>query len=793
MVLQAGLQYTPRYAMYRLLESLEAGQLSVSPTFPSWLWAFMLGGGSLLNVLVDNRLYWVMWSEIVIPLRGQLSALIFHKAMKLNNVPELATSDTSPSYKSSKGKNSDTFPSIQETVNLICGDTYRISNFSAFSYILLGSMLKVLFATMFLLKLVGWQSLLGGLLVNLTFVPLNRHVAKQYKASQRKMMKIRDEKIGIVTEVFQSIRQIKIAAQEMQWQKKIHETRSKELDHQWCIFVADAVMTFSATSGSVLLAAVTIISHVTINRELKASVAFTVFGVFLQLQSALEMVPRLVTELFDASVSISRLQNFLNRQERNDTSVNGQSIQLKNACITWPTDNTSQPNHESRSPGILLDVNLQFPEGKLSVISGKTGSGKSLLLSALIGEAQIISGILTRPKELPDQEDPLNQGWLISTAMAFVSQTAWLKPGSIKANITFGLPFDDERYQKVIAACALEEDLATLPQGNETEVGARGASLSGGQRMRVSFARALYSRAGILVIDDIFSTLDSRIAAHVFTNGIVGELAEGRTRVLATHHLALCAAKASYFVSIEDRTVKSENGCADLANSVVSHLQDVESTNKNACCPVHSPTSEFVNANLSPDTRTKPNEGSNDEKVVTTPGSKFSFRIYKRYLEAGGGLKVWLGCFFLYSGERIFRLLRSWWLKLWTSKTHKIQMNDSKSFFRNISTTSLLWKQNKDVMYYISGYTIISIVLIGIVTLRLLYTARVSIQASKALFSETLFTLLHMPLRWYDIVPIGQTLNRLTNDFATIDGKLADNFSNVVKAVLHLVGVTAAA
>src|SRR5947207_5604768 len=123
--------------------------------------------------------------------------------------------------------------------------------------------------------------------------------------------------------------------------------------------------------------------------------------------------------------------------------------------------------------------------------------------------------------------------------MAYVAQNPWIENATIKENILFGAPLDADRFQKVIRACALLPDLLMLPDGEETEIGDKGINLSGGQRWRVTLARALYSRAEILIMDDIFSAVDAHVGRHILEHALLGDLARGRTRILATHHIGL--------------------------------------------------------------------------------------------------------------------------------------------------------------------------------------------------------------------------------------------------------------
>lgn len=153
----------------------------------------------------------------------------------------------------------------------------------------------------------------------------------------------------------------------------------------------------------------------------------------------------------------------------------------------------------------LTDINVLFPAGKLSLIVGPTASGKSALLMALLGEMTVVDGPtdagvspIHLPKN-PSQLDPVTQ---LRNHISYCAQTPWLEHATIKDNILFGSPYEENRYEDVINACALEPDLRVLDDGDETEIGSRGVSLSGGQKARVALARALYSRAKHVLLDD---------------------------------------------------------------------------------------------------------------------------------------------------------------------------------------------------------------------------------------------------------------------------------------------------
>ena len=153
--------------------------------------------------------------------------------------------------------------------------------------------------------------------------------------------------------------------------------------------------------------------------------------------------------------------------------------------------------------GGLRSVSLKATCGQLVGITGSVGSGKTSLLMTFLGELPVFSGQVT-----------------CIGKMAYVSQTPWVYSGTVRENIVFGLPFIEEKYNKIVEVCDLGKDITSFPKGDQTEIGQRGVILSGGQRARVSLARALYSDADIYLLDDPLSAVDAKVGKHLFNRCI---------------------------------------------------------------------------------------------------------------------------------------------------------------------------------------------------------------------------------------------------------------------------------
>lgn len=693
-------QFVPQFAMYNLLKILQARSKGEPVSGEAWLWVFGLGLSMIVSSLIDSWINWIVWADLGIAVRSLLSILVFIKATRrkdvkgvsnakrktaldaignpkpaLNGTAGIKDKATAPrkDTKAQDDEDEDQQKSRQSTINLVGVDAKRVSDFCSSLHLFPGIAVQVVVSMWFLSNLIGWRPLVAGLLTFSLSFPVNIYVSKKYNSTQGDLMKLRDQKMAVVTEALQGIRQIKFSALERQWQAKISVKRTQELRTQWRIFKLDSAIISLWIFCPVMLSAVSLAVYAHIYGELTPAIAFTTIAVFGQIEGTLATLPGLMTDALDSWVSIGRIENYLNAPEKVDCTTPSDSISFEKASIAWPSDSQEQDSDRF----ILRDINIQFPKKELSVISGKTGSGKSLLLAAILGEVDKMTGIIRVPKVQPLHEryEPkaTKDNWIIESAIAYVAQIPWIENATIKDNILFGLPHDADRYNKVLEVCALEKDLDMLEDGEMTDIGANGINLSGGQRWRVSFARALYSRAGILVLDDIFSAVDTHVGRQLFEDALLGKLGAGRTRILATHHVALCLPGTKYTVVLSEGTVACAGLVADLkqigsleAILDVEQAADREDQLAEADVEVELEAKEFDGGKLSKilscrsgrsniidngevDTKAKsqPKKFTEDEKRET---GSIKLDVYTDYFSKSGGFKVWVPLIMIYVG-----------------------------------------------------------------------------------------------------------------------------------------------
>ena len=220
----------------------------------------------------------------------------------------------------------------------------------------------------------------------------------------------------------------------------------------------------------------------------------------------------------------------------------------------------------------LTNVTFFVSQGEMLAVTGPVGSGKSSLLMAILGELPTISGTVA-----------------FNGTVAYVPQIPWVFSGTVRDNILFGRHLDIKRYNEILDVCCMQPDLQNFSKGDLTEIGHRGVSLSGGQRVRVSLARALYSAADIYLLDDPLSAVDAKVGKHLFNNCICGFLSN-RIRVLVTHQLNYLTHIPNVMVLNNGVQVEEGHCFREEDSKTFQFVSQTESAKATCKSPPHRPT-----------------------------------------------------------------------------------------------------------------------------------------------------------------------------------------------------------
>jgi ATP-binding cassette subfamily C (CFTR/MRP) protein 4 len=293
----------------------------------------------------------------------------------------------------------------------------------------------------------------------------------------------------------------------------------------------------------------------------------------------------------------------------------------------------------------LNDVNLDVKPGSLVAVIGEVGAGKSSLIQAILGELPIESGNID-----------------VKGDISYASQEPWLFSGTIRQNILFGQPMDKARYKKVIKKCALERDFQLFANGDKTIVGERGMSLSGGQKARISLARAVYRNASVYLLDDPLSAVDAHVGKHLFDQ-CIKDFLRGNVVILVTHQLQFLQ-HADRIVILEDGKIQAVDTYDNLIDSGLDfakllavptkedneHKDEFEQLSRqNSERSERRDSVSSVASSLVNEIEGKGPEQNEEKRVI----GKIGFGVYKQYFNAGGGFCMAFGSMVLFIASQI--------------------------------------------------------------------------------------------------------------------------------------------
>lgn len=461
-------------------------------------------------------LFWAVNYRTSARARGAVLSIVFQKIARLRSLKD---------------------KSVGELVNLIANDGQRLAEMIMFGGILIGAPVMLLLALIYCYYLIGWTSLVGiGAFV--LFIPYQFILSRFMTRYRKEAVKITDTRVRMMNEVLTCVKLIKMYAWEDSFADSIKKIRSAERKVLTKQAMIQSLQISVVPIVPVLSTVLTFLVHTLMGYPLYADEAFTVISIFNAMRFILAILPLSVKAVAEVFVSFERMDDILLMEEMSEYCSKPKSrnnaVELRNLTVAWDVierdaaglkDEKKEKSFKLQTEGgddtveVMFDVNLTVPRGSLLGICGTVGAGKSSLVSSLLGQTRIKKGTIG-----------------LEGSLAYVPQQAWIFHATVRDNITFGKPFIQEKYDKVVAACCLRPDFDILTDGDMTEVGERGINLSGGQRQRISLARAVYSGNDVIILDDPLSAVDAHVGKTIFFDCIKTLLA-GKTIIFVTHQL----------------------------------------------------------------------------------------------------------------------------------------------------------------------------------------------------------------------------------------------------------------
>jgi ABC-type multidrug transport system fused ATPase/permease subunit len=706
-------------------------------------------------------------------------------------------------------------------VNIMQVDSDRLG-FAFFWVNFLWSMPLMMVVGMVLL----WEQLsyaaLAPLIIMIVLYRFNNILVEKLMTLSRKVSKLRDGRVKVFTEVFHAVRLCKMLGWEPQIADIVNRRRDEEMDHVARFKLFECFNAFVWMGIPALLPMITFGTYVLIGGSLEPQRVFTSLALIDMVRVPMNLFPQALQVLSQIKVGLGRIENLLLAEEMQQltpdegarlpslamaayvrhsgpavgttTSVSDASFQWakvseqenwqedgRSGCQRcwprWKFSGQRQPEATSSSdvsmvtlsggastlPATLQVPSLEIPQGKLTIIVGAVGAGKSTLIAGLLNEVPLTAGRVE-----------------VRKPVAYCAQVPWIMHGTVQENILMGEEYKIDRFAEVIRACALEDDLRELQDGALTVIGERGINLSGGQKARVGLARAVYMHpeTALCLFDDPLSAVDARVSRHLMEEclGSARGLLRHTTRVLVTHQLQYIAEADLLVIVRGGKIVASRKPVeftpAELAAfGLTVETEGAEDGTDAAPSSRPQPVGETASMVASTEAEeharpalAQPQQVSKSDNEECQEGG-LSLKVWCTFARAMGGCTaaVLLASFVLINLTQLGSLL---WLARWSSE----------------GPTSM-----EDDVSLLSVYSALSIGEVVLIVGRIAVFRSTSLRVSKRLHDEALWAVLRSPMSWLDTTPAGRVVNRFSQDMQRLDMELQGTISTFVRNLCDFV------
>ncbi|XP_067646235.1 probable multidrug resistance-associated protein lethal(2)03659 isoform X3 [Eurosta solidaginis] len=754
--------------------------------YTAFIYAMGVIIGNALNIILRHP-YMLAVTHIGMKARLALSNLIYRKSLRLNRTALGATT-------------------IGQVVNLLSNDVGRLDTSVMHLHVLWVGPLEITIVGVLMYREVGVAAIFGIIAVVL-FVPLQGFLGKQTSKLRLRTALRTDERVRMMNEIISGIQVIKMYAWEKPFDKMIQEARRKEMNIiRKKNYLTGIIQMFSIFMTRISVF-VSLVGYVLLGNTLTAEKAFIITAFYSILRNIMTVsFPNAIQQLSETLVSIKRIRKYLLYEEigdhlRSNRSVLNNGINLDDLNgnlkpFQIPNEVTPAESYIeidklkakwdlAAAEYTLFDIDLKVKPHTLVAVVGPVGSGKSSLIQVILGELPIESGSIN-----------------VHGTYSYASQEPWLFTGTIRENILFGLPMDKSRYRMVLTRCALEHDFDLLPYGDKTIVGERGASLSGGQKARISLARAVYRKANIYLLDDPLSAVDTHVGRHLFDQCMRGFL-RNEIVLLVTHQLQFV--EQADLIVIMDKGKISAIGTYDAMRSSGLDFANLitksdKETDGDAEMKSFSSQNDFQRRNSTSTTRSR-NDSITESVVeeIESPlqvqeirqGGKVGWSLYKKYFRVGKGYWLFTISMILCIATQMAGSANDLYVSFWVKKNEHqlaVEMSSVERTISNDSTSTPDFHMNTDRSDIYIFFSIVFAIIIFALTRSILFFTMTSLSSTE-LHNIMFKGITHAAMYFFHTNPSGRILNRFSKDLGQVDEMLPLITMDVIQNFLSLAGI----